>query len=204
MTQLLSAGTNAVFVVIVAIGYYMMIKLYRRMVDVYDRMVRVTETEHTALGRPQIIVDDNYDRLPEVDVAVRNVSSAAAKDITFEFSAPVESSDGTVISNLSYFQDGLNFLSPNGRVTCYWDNLNSLLPFLEEKGLTGGITVTTHYKDLAGEAHQTEWTLNPFIYRDDRYVQHKGTDDVAKSLEEISGDLKSLLDSSRREAEDRR
>ncbi len=32
----------------------------------------------------------------------------------------------------------------------------------------------------------------------------KGTDDVAKSLEEISGDLKSLLDSSRREAEDRR
>lgn len=194
VAQLLSAATNAVFVVIVGIGYYVMIKLYRRMVDVYDRMVRVTETEHTALGRPQVIVDDNYDRLPEVDVAVRNVGSGAAKDITFEFSARAESSDGTVISDLSYFRDGLNFLSPNGRVTCYWDNLNDLLPFLEEKGLTDGITVTTHYKDLAGEAHETEWTLNPFIYRDDRYVQDKGVEDIAGTLEEISGNLKRLLE----------
>ncbi|BBL81197.1 hypothetical protein RxyAA322_30510 [Rubrobacter xylanophilus] len=183
--QLLSAVTNVLFVAVIAVGYYMMIRLYRQMVRVYDRMLHVTEAQRLAVGRPQVIVDDDYGRLPEVDVVVRNVSQGAAKEITFEFSAPVESSDGTVISDLAYFKDGLNFLAPNGQVTCHWDNLHSLLPFLEEKGLTEGITVTTRYKDLAGESYETAWTLNPFVYRDGRYVQSKGIGDVARGVEEL-------------------
>jgi hypothetical protein len=185
VAQIASAVTNLLFVVIIAIGYFLMIRLYRQMVRVYDRMLQVTEAQRTALGRPQVIVDDDYDRLPEVDVAVRNVSQGAAKDITFEFSTPIVSSDGTVVSDLTYFRDGLNFLAPNDRVTCYWDHLDSLIPFLEEKGITDGITVTTRYKDLAGESYETEWTLNPFKYREDRYVQTKGVSDVARSLEDL-------------------
>ncbi len=183
--QLLSAVTNIAFVVIIAFGYYMMIKLYRQMVKVYDRMLHVTEAQRTAMGRPQVIVDDDYGRLPEVDVVIRNVSEGAAKDITFEFSTTVESSDGTVISDLSYFKDGLDFLAPGAHVTCYWDHLDSLLPLLEEKGLAGGIMVTTRYKDLAGESYETAWNLKPTIYRDGRYVQSKGIQDVARSLEAL-------------------
>lgn len=130
----------------------MMIKLYKQMVRVYDRMLRVTEAQRTAMGR-----------LPEVDVVIRNVSHGAAKDITFEFSAPIESSDGTVVSEVAYFKDGLDFLAPNGQITCYRDNLRSLLLLLEHKGLTEGITVTTRSRDLADESYETEWTLNPFI-----------------------------------------
>ena len=37
--------------------------------------------QRTAVGRPQILVDDDYDRLPEVDVLVRNVSQGAARDM---------------------------------------------------------------------------------------------------------------------------
>ena len=43
-----------------------------------------------------------------------------------------------MISELSYFEDGLGFLAPGGKVSCYWDHLHSLLPLLEEKGLEGG------------------------------------------------------------------
>lgn len=171
----------------------MMIRLYRQMVKVYDRMLHVTEAQRTAMGRPQVIVDDDYARLPEVDIVVRNMSEGAAKEISFEFSAPVQSSDGTIVSELSYFRDGLDFLAPGAEISCYWDHLDSLLPLLKENGLEGGITVTTRYKDLAGESYQTEWTLNPYIYRDGRYVQCKGVADVARSLEKFSGELSASL-----------
>lgn len=108
---------------------------------------------------------------------------------TFEFSAPVERSDGTMISDLAYFQDGLDFLTPGREITCYWDDLNSLLPFLKEKGLEGGINVTTRYKDLAGESYETEWNLNPFIYRDDNYILRKGIGDLVEATNSISAKM---------------
>ncbi len=123
---------------------------------------------------------------------MRNVSSGPAKDISFEFSAPVESSDGFVVSDLPYFKDGLDFLAPDadGTVTCYWDRLEDLLPFLKEKGLEGGISVTTRYRDLAGEHYETEWTLNPSIYKDHRYVQHRGMDDLVERVAKLEDALK--------------
>lgn len=193
IAQLLSAGTNLLFVAVIAVGYYMIIKLYRQMTAAYSQMLHLTEAQRTAMGRPQVIVDDDYGDLPQVDISIRNMSEGAAKDITFEFSTPIESSDGTVISELSYFKDGLDFLAPGAHVSCYWDHLENLLPLLEEKGLQEGISVTTRYKDLAGESYETTWNLKPTIYRDGRYVQSKGIQDVARSLEEISGDLKALL-----------
>jgi hypothetical protein len=60
--------------------------------------------------------------------------------------------------------------------------------------------VTTKYKDLAGESYETTWNLKPTIFEDDRYIQNKGIQDVARSLEEISGDLNALLN--RREEAD--
>lgn len=200
IAQLLSAGTNLVFVIVIAVGYYMMIRLYRQMVTSYDQMLHITEVQRTAMGRPQIIVDDDYSRLPEVDIVVRNVSQGAAKDITFEFSAPVESSDGTIVSDLTYFKDGLDFLAPGGEISCYWDCLENLLPLLKEKGLEGGILVTTRYKGLAGQSYETAWNLKPTIYQGDRYVHSKGIQDVARSLEEISGNLKTLLSVDREQA----
>lgn len=62
-----------------------------------------------AIGRPQVIVDDDHDSLPEVNIVVRNVNQGAAKDITFEFSTPVENSSGFVISDLPYFKDGWTY-----------------------------------------------------------------------------------------------
>jgi hypothetical protein len=42
---------------------------------------------------------------------VRNMLGGPAKDITFEFSAPIESSSGYCITDMSIFENGLAFLS---------------------------------------------------------------------------------------------
>lgn len=180
-TQIAATVSNIIFFLVFVVAYYKMIKLYRRMVEFMER-------ERTALGRPQVIVDTDYSSLPEVDIVVRNISDGAAKEITFEFSAPIESSDGTVISDLSYFDGSLDFLAPDGEVSCYWDHLDTLLPFLREKGLTEGITVVTRYKDLAGEYYSTEWNLNPFIYENRRYVHHKGIENLVDAVEKLAAE----------------
>ena len=52
-------------------------------------------TEHTAGGgRPLITVSEDYANLPNISLIVQNVGQDPAKDITFEFSNAVESSDG--------------------------------------------------------------------------------------------------------------
>jgi hypothetical protein len=140
-----------------SVGYYFLCRVGR------DTLLEM-RAQRTAVGRPQVIVDDDYDRLPEVDIVVRNVSQGAARDITFEFSARVESSEGFVVSDLPHFKQGMDFLAPGGEISCRWDDLDTLLAFLREKGLTGGIVVTTPYWDLAGEQHASRWRLNPFVY----------------------------------------
>jgi hypothetical protein len=133
--------------------------------------------QRTAMGRPLVIVQEDYESLPELDVAIHNVSEGAARDIQFEFSMPIESSNGFVVSDLPYFKYGLDFLPPHGEITCYWDELDSLLPFLESKGFRNGIHVTVRYKDLSGELYQSHWRLNPFLYKDTRLVKRKGMGD---------------------------
>jgi hypothetical protein len=62
--------------------------------------------QRTAMGRPLVIVQEDYESLPELDVAIRNVSEGAARHIEFEFSVPIESSNGFVVSDLPYFNMG--------------------------------------------------------------------------------------------------
>ena len=185
IAQIASPILQAVFIAVIGLGYYYQWRVSRKTLD-------EMREERVSGGRPQVIVDDDYSSLPEVNIAVRNVSSGPAKDITFEFSAPVESSGGFVVSDLPYFKDGLDFLAPDGTVTCYWDRLDSLIPFLKERGLEGGIKVTTRYQDLAGESYETEWNLDPSIYRDHRYVQHRGMDDLVERVAKLEEALRGI------------
>ena len=172
---------NVLSVVVLAVGYYFMIRLYRE-------WVRQNRESREAGGRPMVVVAADYDHLPRVDVVVRNFNSAPAKDVTFDFSAPVESSDGFVLSGLPFFERGLPFLEPNGRISCYWEDMPSLAPLLERKGLEDGIRVTTRYKDLAGESYETEWTINPLLFAADRIETSKGMNDLVNAVEKIPGD----------------
>jgi hypothetical protein len=178
LSQIVTSVTNTLFVIVLAAGYYYTWR-------VSQKTLQEMRTQRTAMGRPLVIVQEDFENLPELDIAIRNVSEGAARDIEFEFSTPIESSNGFVISDLPYFKYGLDFLPPNGEITCYWDELDSLLPFLESKDLRNGIHVTTRYKDLSGDPYQSQWRLNPFLYKDTRLVRRKGMGDLVNAVEKL-------------------
>ena len=184
--QIAQGLSNVFSVIVVALGYYALIRVTRKSVE-------EMRAQRLAGGRPTVIVADNYQNLPEIDIIVRNMVGGPAKDITFEFSAPVEDSSGYIISDLPIFKNGLAFLAPDGEISIYWDHLESLLPHLRKKGIEGAISVTTRYKDLAGYSYETEWQLNPFIYEHRRYVQHRDIGDlvdvVERAVEMLSPDV---------------
>lgn len=178
IAQLVTAVTNLFFVIVLAVGYYF---TWRASQQTLHEM----RAQRTAMGRPLVIVQEDYDGLPELDVVIRNVSEGAARDITFEFSAPLENSSGFVISDLPYFRDGLDFLPPHGEINCYWDNLDSLIPFLEKKNLQAGIYVLVRYKDLSGASYESSWKLNPFLYKDTGIVRRTSMGDLVRAVERL-------------------
>jgi hypothetical protein len=179
LAQVVTSVTNLLFVIVLAAGYYFTWR-------VSQTTLQEMPAQRTAMARPLVVVEEDYDGLPELDVAIRNVSEGAARNIKFEFSAPIESSNGFVVSDLPYFKYGLDFLPPNGEITCYWDELDSLLPYLESKNLQSGIHVTARYRDLSGELYHSQWRLNPFLYKDTRLVRRKSMGDLVNAVERLA------------------
>lgn len=182
IAQIVTAVTTVFYAAVFAIGYYLLIKGNRE-------TIREMREQRLSGGRPQVLVEADYGRLPMVGIVVR-VTGGSAKDITFGFSAPIEDSSGFVVSDLPYFKDGMNFLGPGAQVACVWDSLENLVTSLREKGLDKGIVVTVFYKDLAGESYQTEWRINPLIYEGNRHVHRQDS----QSVEGVLAALKDLLE----------
>lgn len=162
---------------------------------------QVKELRETRIAqeRPQVIVDADYSRDPLVLVAVRNIGKGAAKDITFEFSAPMissfsirESSDILPVNEFPYFKDGIEFLAPGAEIVTLWDSAISLFPLLRDHGLEDGITITSKYHSLSGEYHETPWTINPLrITTVD--VHEKSVNDLVKEVEKIRKDFDKII-----------
>ncbi len=169
---------NAISVLVLALGYYFMIKLYRK-------WLRQSRESRIAGGRPIVVVSTDYGHLPEVSIVVRNFNKASAKEVSFEFSAPVVDADGSVLSELPYLKKDLPFLEPEGEISRFWGRLPDLAPVLRERGLEGGIKVTTRYKDLAGESYETDWTLDPLLFEDSGIENQKGMNDLVDAVERL-------------------
>ena len=178
LREIITPIAQVISAVGIAIGYLLLIKNQRE-------MIRERREEREAGGRPQVVVTADHSHLPKIYVVVRNFTKAPAKDITFDFSAPVESSEGLVLSDLPFFKEGLPFLAPEGTITCYWDSMPSLAPLLKEKGLEDGISVTTRYKDLAEESYETEWKIDPLLYEGAPILPSKGINDLVDAVEKI-------------------
>ena len=121
-----------------------------------------------------IIVSEDYENMPTINLVVQNVGSGPAKNITFTFSSPVESSDGFVLSDLAFFQEGITSLAPGARIVCYWDELGNLQPMIEEGRLERNVTVKVEYQDIAEGSHSHEWEIDPMLYHGLRTVGHRG------------------------------
>ena len=146
--------------------------------------------------RPQIIVDADYTGRFTTNVVVRNIGNGMAKNITFEFSAPLESTSGYDITELPYFRNGINFMAPQTGLPAVWASYQNVVKNLRDKGFTEGITITSYYEDRQGERYETAWTINPLLLEGSGYSDYKGyedevqaLEDQARALEKISRDL---------------
>ena len=162
-------------------GFQLMV--FRKQVVVNSDTLREMRESRVAHERPQVIVLAEYRQRRVIEVIVRNIGRGAAKDITFEFSAPLESSISDqehpeVIprNELPYFQEGLNYLAPGAEIGVIWDTHENLLPLLRERGLENGITATSRYEDLTGERYETSWVINPLLIAAERYASEPDRD----------------------------
>jgi hypothetical protein len=149
--------------------------------------------------RPQIIVDADYTGRFTTNIVVRNIGHGVARNITFAFSAPLQSTSGYDITELPYFREGINFMAPQTDLPAVWDSYQNVVANLRAKGLTQGITITSYYEDRQGESYETEWTINPLLLEGSGYSEYKGyedevqaQEDQARALERISEDVKEL------------
>jgi hypothetical protein len=156
--------------------------------------------------RPQIIVDADYTGRFTTNIVVRNIGHGVAKNITFGFSAPLETTSGHDVTELPYFKHGINFMAPQTDLPAVWDSYQNVVQNLRAKGLTNGITITSYYEDRNGEPYETEWTINPLLLEGSGYSDYKGYEDEvqalqdqARAMERISETLEEL-----KEAPDRR
>jgi hypothetical protein len=123
-----------------------------------------------------------------------------AKNITFEFSAPIETTSGEDITELPYFKHGINFMAPQTDIASVWDSYQNVVQNLRAKGLMEGITITSRYEDRNGESYETGWTINPLLLEGSGYSEYKGyedevqaLEDQARALERIAGDIRQAI-----------
>ena len=177
VSQVTNPILQTVFIAVIGLGYYFTVRATWATVE-------EMRAEHAAGGgRPLITVSEDYANLPNISLIVQNVGQGPAKDISFEFSAPVESSDGLVLSDLPFFAEGMTSLAPGAKIGCYWDTLDNLLPLVKEGKISSHITVTVRYKDLNLNPLEHEWDINPRLYEGIRNVDYGGMTDLVDLLE---------------------
>jgi hypothetical protein len=144
--------------------------------------------------RPQIIVDADYTGRFTTNIVVRNIGHGVARNITFAFSAPLESTSGYDITELPYFRNGINFMAPQTDLPAVWDSYQNVVKNLRDKGLTEGITITSHYEDRNGEPYQTAWTINPLLLEGSGYSDYKGYEDEVQALQDQARALEKMAE----------
>ena len=92
-----------------------------------------------------------------------------ARNITFEFSAPIETTSGEDSTELPYFNHEINFMAPQTDIAAVWYSYQNVVQNLKDKGLTEGITFTSRYEDRNGESYETDWTINPLLLEGSGY-----------------------------------
>jgi hypothetical protein len=188
IAQLASATSNLILATVVVIAYYYFVRIYRATLE-------EMQAARISGGRPQIVVEVDYTRLPMLDGVVRNVGEGSAKGIEFDFSDPLVNSTGFVLSETNYFKRGIDVLGSGEEVRSLWDAFNDLVPVLRERGLEEGIVVTVQYGDLAEETYENQWTLNPLRYEDEHLVGgYKGMDALVEVAEKIAADVEALVE----------
>lgn len=139
--------------------------------------------------RPYIIVDfELADWL--IDVAVSNIGAGAAKDVKFAFNPELVASDGRNLSESFWlFKEGAAFLPSGKKIPTLFDASNQY--FGSGKPLVFEVDIS--YKDMGGKAWTTSMKLDLSMYKGRLFVQRKGIDDIAKSMQKLEAQIEKAL-----------
>jgi hypothetical protein len=164
--------------VVLAIAVFSQIRAAREQAAATRETVDEMRQSRIDQERPQVIVETDFSKPPFAYVVVRNIGKGAAKDISFDFSAPLESPESIrpdipvgPVNEQRYFAEGMDFLAPSAERSCLWGSMITLKPLLESKGLQDGITVTCKYRSLLGEEYAPKYVLNPLLESGAIYVE---------------------------------
>ncbi len=180
--QIGSSISNVLLIIVFGIGYYKQHQVSQRTLQEMQES-RVTE------GRPQVLVYADYSRIPEVDLVVMNTGGGPAKNLSFDFSEPLKSPDGFVISDMRYLQEGTESLAPRSGIACQWGNLDGIISEMKEQGQTEGIAVSVNYQDIMGKQYRSEWNVNPTLYEGNRDVTSRDMVALVDTIEGVSDTL---------------
>ena len=168
---------SAVGTVVLAALFGYQVAVFKKQVEVNRDTLREMREGRVAHERPRVVVTAEYRHGTLVEVVIANIGRGDAKNVTFGFSAPMESSvsyrrDSEVIplSELPHFKEGLSYLAAGAEIATVWDHHQNLVPLLREMGLYEGITVTSFYESLTGESYETPWTINPLLIPGNLYA----------------------------------
>jgi hypothetical protein len=117
-----------------------------------------------------------------------------AKNITFEFSAPIETTSGADITEMPYFKHGINFMAPQTDLPTVWDSYQNVVQNLRDRGLTQGVTITSKYEGRNGDSYETEWTINPLLLVGSGYSDYKAYEDEVQALEDQARALEKITE----------
>jgi hypothetical protein len=179
IAQIANPILQLIFIVVIGLGYYFSVRSTQRLVQ------EMTEEHQAGGGRPLITVSEDYGTLPNLNIIVTNTGGGPAKNISFEFSDQIVSSDGFVLSDLPYFQEGLPSLAAGASIACYWDTLENLLPLIKEGNIASDITVTVRYQDLNQRAYEHQWEVSARLYEGVRIVDYQGMTNLVDVVEQI-------------------
>lgn len=180
--QIGSSISNIILILVFGIGYYYLYRVSQRTLHEMQES-RVTE------GRPQVLVYADYSRIPEVDLVVMNTGSGPAKNLSFDFSEPLKSPDGFVISDMRYLQEGTEALAPRSGIACQWGDLEGIISEMKQQGQTDGIAVSVNYRDIVGKQYRSEWNVNPTLYEGNRDVTSRDMVALVDTMEGVSDTL---------------
>jgi hypothetical protein len=182
IAQVANPLLQLIFIGVIGLGYYFSVRATKRMVE------EMREEHQVGGGRPLITVSEDYATLPNLNILVQNSGGGPAQDISFEFSAPIESSDGFVVSDLPFFKEGLPSLDAGASIACYWDTLDNLIPLIKEESIASDITVTVRYKDLNGNLYEHNWDVSPRLYEGIRVVDYQNMTNLVGVIQKIAAE----------------
>ena len=143
VVQAANVVLQAVFIVIVGLGYYYSVRATRVMGQATQEMVQEMRDERTTGGRPLITtVSEDYESLPNLSLVVQNVGLGPAKSISFSSRRRSRARTASCSPIWPSSKGGLPTWRPAAKILCYWHKLENLLPMIQEGRLEREISVT--------------------------------------------------------------